>query len=153
MHVGIAYLRGRRKHSRHSRRMRTRNFMYLARGPWGASSYIMIATASEEEDIQTLKWKIRSFSKRIVTRTMGWNNPEKISATLILQRFHGFPQIWDIQAWRSAIFENLTITVTGVGAKRELWYLIKVVLCCFVKSRWVMSLRAILSLCNKFHTL
>ena len=35
MHVGIAYLRWRGKRSRHSRRMRTRNFAYLARGPWG----------------------------------------------------------------------------------------------------------------------
>ena len=34
MHVGIAYLRWRGKRSRHSRRMRTRNFAYLARGPW-----------------------------------------------------------------------------------------------------------------------
>ena len=33
MHVGIAYLRWRGKRSRHSRRMRTRNFTYLARGP------------------------------------------------------------------------------------------------------------------------
>ena len=34
MHVGIAHLRWRGKRSRHSRRMRTRNFTYLARGPW-----------------------------------------------------------------------------------------------------------------------
>ena len=34
MHVGIAYLRWRGKRSRHSRRMRTRNFTYLARGPY-----------------------------------------------------------------------------------------------------------------------
>ena len=34
MHVGIAHLRWRGKRSRHSRRMRTRNFAYLARGPW-----------------------------------------------------------------------------------------------------------------------
>ena len=34
MHVGIAYLRWRGKRSRHSGRMRTRNFAYLARGPW-----------------------------------------------------------------------------------------------------------------------
>ena len=33
MHVGIAYLRWRGKRSRHSRRMRTRNFTYLSRGP------------------------------------------------------------------------------------------------------------------------
>ena len=33
MHVGIAYMRRRGKRSRHSRRMRTRNFAYLARGP------------------------------------------------------------------------------------------------------------------------
>ena len=33
-HVGIAYPRWRRKRSRHSRRMHTHNFMYLARGPW-----------------------------------------------------------------------------------------------------------------------
>ena len=33
MHVGIAHLRWRGKHSRHSRCMRTRNFVYLARGP------------------------------------------------------------------------------------------------------------------------
>ena len=33
MHVGIAYLRWRGKRSRHSRRMHTRNFAYLARGP------------------------------------------------------------------------------------------------------------------------
>ena len=32
MHVGIAYQRWRGKRSRHSRRMRTRNFTYLARG-------------------------------------------------------------------------------------------------------------------------
>ena len=32
MHVGIAHLRWRGKRSRHSRRMRTRNFTYLARG-------------------------------------------------------------------------------------------------------------------------
>ena len=32
MHVGIAYLQWRGKRSRHSRRMRTRNFAYLARG-------------------------------------------------------------------------------------------------------------------------
>ena len=34
MHVGIAYLRWRGKRSRHSRRMRNRNFAYLERGPW-----------------------------------------------------------------------------------------------------------------------
>ena len=34
MHAGIAYLRWRGKRSRHSRRMRTRNFVYLVRGPW-----------------------------------------------------------------------------------------------------------------------
>ena len=34
MHVGIAYPRWRGKRSRHSRCMRTRNFTYLARGPW-----------------------------------------------------------------------------------------------------------------------
>ena len=33
MHVGIAYLRWRGKRSRHSRRMRNRNFAYLARSP------------------------------------------------------------------------------------------------------------------------
>ena len=33
MHVGISYLRWRGKGSRHSRRMRTRDFAYLARGP------------------------------------------------------------------------------------------------------------------------
>ena len=40
MHVGIAYLRWRGKRSRHSRRMRTRNFAYLARGPWVMASQI-----------------------------------------------------------------------------------------------------------------
>ena len=34
MHVGIAYPRWRGKPSRHSRRMRTCNFTYLARGPY-----------------------------------------------------------------------------------------------------------------------
>ena len=34
MHVGIAYMRWQGKRSRHSRRMRTRNFTYLARGPF-----------------------------------------------------------------------------------------------------------------------
>ena len=34
MYVGIAHLRWRGKRSRHSRRMRTRHFTYLARGPW-----------------------------------------------------------------------------------------------------------------------
>ena len=34
MRVGIAYPLRRGKRSRHSRRMRTRNFTYLARGPW-----------------------------------------------------------------------------------------------------------------------
>ena len=34
MHVGIAYPWWRGKRSRHSRRMRTRNLTYLARGPW-----------------------------------------------------------------------------------------------------------------------
>ena len=38
MHVGIAHLRWRGKRSRHSRRMRTRNFTYLARGPWQLTS-------------------------------------------------------------------------------------------------------------------
>ena len=38
MHVGIAHLRWRGKRSRHSRRMRTRNFTYLARGPWEKTS-------------------------------------------------------------------------------------------------------------------
>ena len=33
MHVGIAYPRWRGKRSRHSRRMRTHSFTYLARGP------------------------------------------------------------------------------------------------------------------------
>ena len=37
MHVGIAYPRWRGKRSRHSRRMRTRNFPYLARDPWAQS--------------------------------------------------------------------------------------------------------------------
>ena len=44
MHVGIAYLRWRGKHSRHSQRMRTRNFAYLARGP-----YITAVTEAEFE--------------------------------------------------------------------------------------------------------
>ena len=34
MHHGIAYPRLRGKRSRHSRRMRTHSFTYLARGPW-----------------------------------------------------------------------------------------------------------------------
>ena len=34
MHVGIAYPWWRGKRSRHSRRMRTRNFTNLAKGPW-----------------------------------------------------------------------------------------------------------------------
>ena len=38
MHVGIAYLRWRGKRSRHSRRMRTRNLAYLARGPLASVS-------------------------------------------------------------------------------------------------------------------
>ena len=38
MHVGIAYLRWWGKRSRHSRRMRTRNFAYLARGPLASVS-------------------------------------------------------------------------------------------------------------------
>ena len=42
MHVGIAYLRWRGKHSRHSRRMRTRNFAYLARGPLFCRSWRII---------------------------------------------------------------------------------------------------------------
>ena len=37
MHVGIAYLRWRGKRSRHSRRMRTCDFAYLARGPWASA--------------------------------------------------------------------------------------------------------------------
>ena len=37
MHVGIVYPRLRGKRSRHSRRIRTRNFTYLARGPWRKS--------------------------------------------------------------------------------------------------------------------
>ena len=42
MHVGIAYLRWRGKRSRHSRRMRTRNFAYLARGPCHKRAYISV---------------------------------------------------------------------------------------------------------------
>ena len=38
MHVWIACLRWRGTRSRHSRRMRTRNFPYLARGPWKGSN-------------------------------------------------------------------------------------------------------------------
>ena len=38
MHVGIVNPRSRGNRSRHSRRMRTRNFTYLARGPWHFSS-------------------------------------------------------------------------------------------------------------------
>ena len=34
MHVGITYPRWRGKPSRHSRRMRTRNFTHLVKGPW-----------------------------------------------------------------------------------------------------------------------
>ena len=41
MHVGIACLRWREKRSRHSRRMRTRNFPYLARGPWHVSFWFV----------------------------------------------------------------------------------------------------------------
>ena len=39
MHVGIAHLRWRGKRSRHSRRMRTCNFAYLARGPCRGASW------------------------------------------------------------------------------------------------------------------
>ena len=38
MHVGIACPRWRGKRSRHSWRMRTRNFPYLIRGPWNTST-------------------------------------------------------------------------------------------------------------------
>ena len=37
MHVVIAYLWRRGKRSRHYRRMRTRNFTYLVRGPWNGN--------------------------------------------------------------------------------------------------------------------
>ena len=40
MHVRIAYPRWREKRSRHSRRMRTRNFTYLARGPLMQSRHL-----------------------------------------------------------------------------------------------------------------
>ena len=46
MHVGIAHLRWRGKRSRHSRRMRTRNFTYLARGPWTTDSKIQLPSCS-----------------------------------------------------------------------------------------------------------
>ena len=42
MHVGITYLRWRGKRSRHSRRMRTRSFAYLARGPWVLHGYWLL---------------------------------------------------------------------------------------------------------------
>ena len=48
MHVGIAYSRWCGKRSRHSRRMRTRNFTYMARDPW-MSNYI----AQETMDVLT----------------------------------------------------------------------------------------------------
>ena len=50
MHVGIAYLRWRGKRSRHSRRMRTRKFAYLARGPCST-----IKTLIESQDYCGMK--------------------------------------------------------------------------------------------------
>ena len=49
MHVGIAYMRWQGKRSRHSRRMRTRNFTYLARGPL-VNSYI--------QQLVQIKWGV-----------------------------------------------------------------------------------------------
>ena len=47
LHVGIACLRWRGKRSRHSRRMRTRNFPYLARDPCGWIWYPMMNRVSQ----------------------------------------------------------------------------------------------------------
>ena len=80
MHVGIAYLRWRGKRSRHSRRMRTRDFAYLARGPLLNSEGHQLCSLSRKLqlkrvtntpmrsslmrvtplDIQTFKWTWRS---------------------------------------------------------------------------------------------
>ena len=49
MHVGIAHPRWRGKRSRHSRRMRTRNFAYLSRGPLG--EYLLVL-----EDSGDIEW-------------------------------------------------------------------------------------------------
>ena len=59
MHVGIAYLRWRGKRSRHSRRMRTRNFVYLARGTWKA---VFLCTGIQPE---IMKYKMRILSVRL----------------------------------------------------------------------------------------
>ena len=67
MHVGIAHLRWRGKRSRHSRRMRTRNFTYLARGPLHTRQKVLdtlVYTSCTNSDKMWFNIKIPSYQYR-----------------------------------------------------------------------------------------
>ena len=71
MHGGIAYPRWRGKRSRHSRRTRTRNFTYLARGPLRRHDFTM-ATSVRYERKHPKGWHcfnagINSANQRLLT--------------------------------------------------------------------------------------
>ena len=66
MHVGIAYLRWRGKRSRHSRRMRIRNFAYLARGPWVALRHVWQ---------RNLVWSTRRRVHAVLDHCAWWSHP------------------------------------------------------------------------------
>ena len=69
MHVGIAYLRWRGKRSRHSRRMRTRNFVYLARGPCDVSFWIKYCIYAYALAFRSIHIHIRTWRDE---RYSGW---------------------------------------------------------------------------------
>ena len=72
MHVGIAYLRWRGKRSRHSRRMRTRNFAYLARGPW-ETMCIMCGMYCTRAITHSLLWYVAFINKMDVRKNTLWS--------------------------------------------------------------------------------
>ena len=72
MHVGIACLWWRGKRSRHSRRMRTRKFAYLARGPWNKNSF-HVTGPSWRESIETSMWRQSNEYNTRVPVFMSWS--------------------------------------------------------------------------------
>ena len=94
MHVRIAHLRWRGKRSRHSQRMRTRNFTYLARGPWKLQ-------VLHSYDISMLQ-QVGMFFDGIACLMKVWPlfKPRGSSGSSLMSRLHDALLVCDFQIWR-----------------------------------------------------
>ena len=98
MHVGIAHLRWRGKRSRHSRRMRTRNFTYLARGP--CQTRLNVALLAVENVIYHRRCDWCNTRAQLSRPNPGWR---LVAKPIFSAPFHSFLYVYVVELWKHGI--------------------------------------------------